>query len=96
MRQLLILRRASNRTPSERSSPAGLFTPSPRANMITTHTVQGRDVQLDYGTEWIRKVEYFGRNMFRVRHNEHEHRSRSEPPGASYEVLSILGTDHTI
>jgi len=82
MRQPLTLRRASNLTPSERSFLAGLFYPLAPRDTITAHTMQGRDVQLDHWTEWIGKVEYFGCNMFRVRYNEHEHCSRSEPPGA--------------
>jgi hypothetical protein len=56
-------------------------------DMITAHTMQGRDVQLDHWTEWIGKVKYPGRNMFRVRNNEHEHCSRSEPPGASRKIF---------
>lgn len=62
---------------------AGWFVYTPhRANTSAADSSQGRDLQFNHWIKRFREVEHSGRNMFRPRHNEHEHRPRSEPPGA--------------
>lgn len=72
--------RATSRMPYAQLSPAGLFTPSV-TTIPTTHSMQGRELQLDYGIKRFRKVEYSRFDMFRARYQQSECGSRTESPG---------------
>lgn len=60
---------------------SGWYVYLPLYGTIAAYSVQGRELQLDYGTERIWKIEHPRRNMFRPWYQQLERGAGAESPG---------------